>query len=1119
MALNPQFVNVSGADGILGYQSPAADGRDDDFHEQSLQGSYHGGALAPVVSAATGLPILLSPALTVDANESPAIDRGAATDNFGNEPTPNGGYINIGTYGNTAQASLSPVQYLLVTQPGAGGEVWPEGQTFNITWRFALAPVNGSTPPAGTVDITLLQVGNATPVLTIAAGVPNNGLYSWTLPSSITPGNNYLIQVSSDQYAGLSASSAQPFTIPAPVHTYYINDAAANSGDWTTAAGSDGNDGLTPATPKASIAGVLAAYHLNPGDTIMVDAGVYNLNNVLVLNAAASGIIIEGYNGPNYPASAAVFNRGLSSSDVIDVNGATNLTLEYLTVTGGAQGIAALDNSGSTGLTISNCIAFGNNTTGIYIGPGDNNAVISNNIVYGLPHNGNNSDNQANGIFIGNYGTLSGVSVTGNIVHDSPTAGINVVIGNAVGSTGDTVSNNEVYACGTGISVTNGSSGLADVTTVSGNTVFNNGTGIWNAGDVLTTKNIVYGQSGAGIYIPYGVYDVLANTVHDNATGIYSFSNSSALIQGNTVYHNSGDGIDAQGLTNVIGNTVYGNATGIAFDYTFSSAVQQASNNLVYANTNQGILVTGYESVSLINNTVYQPTGDAIDVFNHSHDNVLRNNILWTQAGYDINVDSTSEVGFQSDYNDLYTTNSGFIGLWEGQSFSTLANWILELDLDHNSLSVDPQFVSPAGADGILGYSNAPIGAAQVIDDASPAGFSTTGSWTSYTNAAADNGEELTAAAGSGEAVASWTFTGLVPGATYRVSASSAQVYYLASDAPFSILDGSQLISLTYQQQQSAPSIPGTPAWQSLGYFVTTTGTLTVKLSNAAQATVAADAVMIQQIQGDGSADDNFRVAAGSPAVDAGNPNDPIGTEPIPNGGRVDQGAYGGAPQATASPVPEVQVLTPAGLDKLQAGEPFNVAWRTSGIQAPAGYYSNAILADGPLAYYRLGDASGLAAADASGNGLAATYVGGVQIGQTGAAAVRPGHRHRSRRQYRLCAVAHAQQRLHNRFQRRSMGQADVGGQLPAFLRFWQRRLRRQHHAVPRRHIERLGVHRLSGRFARQHRRGIQRDYPESMAALRREHGCQGKCYAVQKRRCYRDGHDLHAAEGNCARG
>ena len=241
------------------------------------------------------------------------------------------------TYGNTAQASVSPVQYLLVTQPGAGGEVWPEGQAFNITWRFALAPVNGTTPPVGTVDITLLQVGSATPVLTIAAGVPNNGQYSWTLPSSITPGNNYLIQVSSDQYAGLTASSAQPFAIPAPVHIYYINDATVNSGDWTTAAGSDSNDGLTPATPKASIAGVLAAYHLNPGDTIMVDAGVYNLNNVLVLNAAASGIVIEGYNGPNYPASAAVFNRGLSSSDVIDVNGATNLTLENLTVTGGAR--------------------------------------------------------------------------------------------------------------------------------------------------------------------------------------------------------------------------------------------------------------------------------------------------------------------------------------------------------------------------------------------------------------------------------------------------------------------------------------------------------------------------------------------------------------------------------------------------------------------------------------------------------------------------------------------------------------------------------------------------------------------------------------------------------------
>ena len=865
-----------------------------------------------------------------------------------------------------------------MTRPGAGGEVWPETQTFNITWRFALAPVNGSTPPAGTVDINLLLVGSSTPVLNIASGVPNNGQFSWTLPNTITPGSNYLVQVTSDQYAGLTATSPQPFTVAAPVHTYYVNDGTVNPGDWTTAPGNDSNDGLTPATPKASIAGVLAAYHLNPGDTILVDAGTYDLNNALLLNAAASGIIIEGYDGVNYPASAAIFNRGLSSSDVIDVSGATNLTLESLTMTGGAIGIDALDNSGSSNLTIRNCTVYGNNSTGIYIGEGDNNAVIANNTVYGLPHNSNPSDDQPTGIELG-YSGVNDALISGNVVHDSYGTGI-LVSGN---DSQVMVSNNEVYACGTGIYANTSSSGVATLSTVSSNTIFNNNTGINAAGDVLVTQNVVYGQSGRGIS-GGNVYEVLANTVYDNAVGIYAYSSGGAIAN-NVVYHNSGDGIEAESNSPVTGNTVYGNATGIALDYISLGPV---SNNLIYENTNQGILVTYYGSLSIINNTIYQPAGDAIDIQDDSSNVTLNNNILWTQAGYDINVDPTSEIGFQSDYNDLYTTGSGSIGSWEGQTFSSLTEWILELNLDRDSLSVDPQFVNPEGADGIVGYSTTPIGAAQVIDDSSATGFSTTGVWTSLANATADNGEELMASAGSGNAVATWTFTGLTPGATYQVSASWGLDGYelsLASDAPFSVLDGSQLVSLTYQSEYYNPSIPGTPSWQPLGNFVTTTGTLTVQLSNAAMRAVVADAVMIQQIQGNGGADDNFHLAAGSPAVAAGNPADSVGQEPIPNGGRIDLGAYGGTPQATASPVSEVQVLTPADLDKLQQGQQVNVAWRTAGVYAPPNYYSSAVLADQPLAYYQLDDTSGTTATDSSGNGLNATYVGGVQLGQPGA--------------------------------------------------------------------------------------------------------------------------------------
>ena len=89
----------------------------------------------------------------------------------------------------------------------------------------------------------------------------------------------------------------------------------------------------------------------------------------------------------------------------------------------------------------------------------------------------------------------------------------------------------------------------------------------------------------------------------------------------------------------------------------------------------------------------------------------LRNNILWAQGGYDVNVAPDSEVGFASDYNDLYTTAPGNLGLWEGRGFNSLPDWFYELGLDGHSLTVNPQFVAPAGADGILGFSNQTVGA------------------------------------------------------------------------------------------------------------------------------------------------------------------------------------------------------------------------------------------------------------------------------------------------------------------------------------------------------------------------------------------------------------------------
>ena len=71
-----------------------------DFHLQSTIGSYHGGLWLP------------------DPDHSPCIDAGDPASQYGNEPEPNGGRVNMGAYGNTAEASLSNIVVVNQNDPG-----------------------------------------------------------------------------------------------------------------------------------------------------------------------------------------------------------------------------------------------------------------------------------------------------------------------------------------------------------------------------------------------------------------------------------------------------------------------------------------------------------------------------------------------------------------------------------------------------------------------------------------------------------------------------------------------------------------------------------------------------------------------------------------------------------------------------------------------------------------------------------------------------------------------------------------------------------------------------------------------------------------------------------------
>jgi hypothetical protein len=143
------------------------------------------------------------------------------------------------------------------------------------------------------------------------------------------------------------------------------------------------------------------------------------------------------------------------------------------------------------------------------------------------------------------------------------------------------------------------------------------------------------------------------------------------------------------------------------------------------------------------------------------------------------------------------------------------------------------------------------VSGTEVIDDSGP-GYSETSGWT---NAAGDGGydnEFNYAAAGIGSHTASWT-TSSVPAGTYNVQMTWVAAANRATNATYSIYDGSTLVGTVSVNQQNAPSggqvvtdgNGNNITFQSLGTFTINSGTLTVVLSNNANGFVIADAMLL----------------------------------------------------------------------------------------------------------------------------------------------------------------------------------------------------------------------------------------------------------------------------------
>ena len=251
LVADPQFVQLAGADGILGY-SGADYGQDDDFHLQP---------------------------------SSPGIDAGDPADDFVHELLPNGGRINAGHHGNTVQATASPLELVQVLSPN-GLEKFEVGQQVLLSWCSA------GLLAGGRVDVELSADGGAhwttlAPGLTLDAN--GRGSYLWTIDTP-TDGNTALIRVRAHDGSRPEDVSDEPFLIASAGADYYVNDTSTDSDVLTTASGDNALSGKSPDRPMASLFALLAAYDLDLGDVIHVDTGTYRLVRNIVIAAPDGGV-------------------------------------------------------------------------------------------------------------------------------------------------------------------------------------------------------------------------------------------------------------------------------------------------------------------------------------------------------------------------------------------------------------------------------------------------------------------------------------------------------------------------------------------------------------------------------------------------------------------------------------------------------------------------------------------------------------------------------------------------------------------------------------------------------------------------------------------------------------
>ncbi len=227
-----------------------------------------------------------------------------------------------------------------------------------------------------------------------------------------------------------------------------------------------------------------------------------------------------------------------------------------------------------------------------------------------------------------------------------------------------------------------------------------------------------------------------------------------------------------------------------------------------------------------------------------------------TSEALTVDFDVSGDAAFGTDYTqtgaDTFTRTAGTVIFPAGSSTVTVA-----VDPTPDMTFEGDERVVLTVVDGNGYTATAPVEATAtiindnvfIIDDGDP-GFSHEGFIHSDT-LHGYQGDFHSVRRGSGDEVARWTFGGIEPG-TYRVSATWPAHSNRATNAPFTITDGSEdLTTIDINQRLAPDDFPPNAAvqWEDLGGpYTIVSDTLTVRLTNDANEYVIADAVRIERI-------------------------------------------------------------------------------------------------------------------------------------------------------------------------------------------------------------------------------------------------------------------------------